>query len=145
MAILKIARMGHPVLLRDAEPVPDPTLPDIRRLIETYVRAYVDQVRTFAAHEGDQKFALTLDTTDGYVRDVLVAAMGGTRIGLLSEMTVVDGPDRRFRDRPGVRRLDDAERAKVEAAYREYLTTIPSDKRFGSLTYQIKDIVGASG
>ena len=33
MAILKIARMGHPVLLRAAEPVPDPTLPDIRRLI----------------------------------------------------------------------------------------------------------------
>ena len=33
MAILKIARMGHPVLLREAEPVPDPTLPDIRRLV----------------------------------------------------------------------------------------------------------------
>jgi peptide deformylase len=33
MAILKIARMGHPVLLREAEPVADPTLPDIRRLI----------------------------------------------------------------------------------------------------------------
>ncbi|HZF77542.1 MAG TPA: peptide deformylase [Acetobacteraceae bacterium] len=33
MAILKIARMGHPVLLRRAEPVPDPTAPDIRRLV----------------------------------------------------------------------------------------------------------------
>ena len=33
MAILKIARMGHPVLLREAEPVPDPTAPEIRRLI----------------------------------------------------------------------------------------------------------------
>jgi peptide deformylase len=33
MAILKIARMGHPVLLRDAEPVSDPTAPEIRRLI----------------------------------------------------------------------------------------------------------------
>ncbi|MEU8342834.1 Uncharacterized conserved protein, DUF2252 family [Actinomadura meyerae] len=118
---------------------------DIRRLIETYVRAYVDQVRTFAAHEGDEKFALTLDTTDGYVRDVLVAAMGGTRIGLLAEMTVVEGAERRFKDRPGVRRLGDAERDAVEAAYREYLTTIPAEKRFGSLTYTVKDIVGASG
>ncbi|WUI03197.1 DUF2252 domain-containing protein [Spirillospora sp. NBC_00431] len=121
---------------------------DIRRLIETYVRAYVDQVRRFAAHgdgDGDEKFALTLDTTGGYVRDVLVAAMGGTRIGLLAGMTEVHGPDRRFRDRPGVRRLDDAERAKVEAAYQEYLTTIPAEKRFGSLTYGVKDIVGASG
>src|SRR3954452_4883081 len=33
MAILKIARMGHPVLLREDEPVDDPTHPEIRRLI----------------------------------------------------------------------------------------------------------------
>jgi peptide deformylase len=33
MAILKIARMGHPVLLRVADPVEDPTSPEIRRLI----------------------------------------------------------------------------------------------------------------
>ncbi len=33
MAILKIARMGHPVLLREADPVPDPTAPEIRRLV----------------------------------------------------------------------------------------------------------------
>lgn len=33
MAILKIARMGHPVLARRAEPVDDPTHPDIRRLV----------------------------------------------------------------------------------------------------------------
>jgi peptide deformylase len=33
MAILKIARMGHPVLLAQAAPVPDPTTPDMRRLV----------------------------------------------------------------------------------------------------------------
>ena len=33
MAILKIARMGHPGLGRTADPVGDPTAPDIRRLI----------------------------------------------------------------------------------------------------------------
>ena len=33
MAILKIARMGHPVLWQKAEPVADPTAPEIRRLI----------------------------------------------------------------------------------------------------------------
>ncbi len=33
MAILKIARMGHPVLLAEAEPVADPTAPEIRELI----------------------------------------------------------------------------------------------------------------
>jgi peptide deformylase len=33
MSILKIARMGHPVLRRSADPVPDPTAPEIKRLI----------------------------------------------------------------------------------------------------------------
>ncbi len=33
MSILKIARMGHPVLRRRAEPVADPTDPEIRRLV----------------------------------------------------------------------------------------------------------------
>ncbi|MFC6886133.1 MULTISPECIES: DUF2252 domain-containing protein [Actinomadura] len=118
---------------------------DIRRLIETYVRAYVDQVRVFAEHEGDDGFALTLDTTDGYVRDVLIAALSSTRVKLLDSMTLVDQHERRFRARTGVRRLGEGERAKVEAAYQEYLRTIPEEKRFGSLTYGVKDIVGASG
>jgi peptide deformylase len=33
MAILKIARMGHPVLRQRAEPVADPAAPEIRRLV----------------------------------------------------------------------------------------------------------------
>ena len=33
MAILKIARMGHPVLRRLADPVPDPAAPELRRLV----------------------------------------------------------------------------------------------------------------
>ena len=33
MAILKVARMGHPVLRRPADPVGDPRAPEIRRLV----------------------------------------------------------------------------------------------------------------
>ncbi len=33
MAILKIARMGHPVLIKPALPVEDPSAPEIRRLV----------------------------------------------------------------------------------------------------------------
>jgi peptide deformylase len=33
MAILKIARMGHPVLRQTAEPVADPAAPEIKRLV----------------------------------------------------------------------------------------------------------------
>jgi peptide deformylase len=42
MAILKIARMGHPVLLRRAEPVPDPRAPEIRQLVADMIETMVD-------------------------------------------------------------------------------------------------------
>ena len=42
MAILKIARMGHPVLRGRAQPVADPTAPDIRRLIEDMLETMDD-------------------------------------------------------------------------------------------------------
>ncbi|WP_374655002.1 peptide deformylase [Dongia sp.] len=42
MAILKIARMGHPVLKRIAEPVADPTAPEIHKLINDMVDTLAD-------------------------------------------------------------------------------------------------------
>lgn len=42
MAILKIARMGHPVLKRVADLVPDPTSPEIHRLINDMVDTLAD-------------------------------------------------------------------------------------------------------
>jgi peptide deformylase len=42
MAILKIARMGHPVLATQARPVSDPTSPEIRRLINDMVETMID-------------------------------------------------------------------------------------------------------
>lgn len=42
MAILKIARMGHPVLLQRAEPVADPTSPEIRRLVADMIETMED-------------------------------------------------------------------------------------------------------
>ncbi len=42
MAILKIARMGHPVLAGIAAPVADPTAPEIRALAEDMIETMVD-------------------------------------------------------------------------------------------------------
>lgn len=42
MAILKIARMGHPVLAQPADPVADPTAPEIRTLIRDMVETMID-------------------------------------------------------------------------------------------------------
>lgn len=42
MAILKIARMGHPVLRRRADPVADPTAPEIRQLVADMLETMED-------------------------------------------------------------------------------------------------------
>ncbi len=42
MAILKIARMGHEVLLRNCDPVPDPGAPEIRRLVADMMETMED-------------------------------------------------------------------------------------------------------
>ena len=42
MAILKIARMGHPVLSRRADPIKDPTAPEIRNLVNDMLETLAD-------------------------------------------------------------------------------------------------------
>jgi peptide deformylase len=42
MAILKIARMGHPVLANRAAPVADPAAPEIRRLVADMIETMID-------------------------------------------------------------------------------------------------------
>ena len=42
MALLKIAKMGHPVLMHPAEPVPDPMSPEIKRLVEDMIETMDD-------------------------------------------------------------------------------------------------------
>src|SRR5271155_4038864 len=42
MAILKIARMGHPILLQHCAAVPDPGAPEIRRLVADMLETMAD-------------------------------------------------------------------------------------------------------
>lgn len=42
MTIMKIARMGHPVLARVADPVADPTAPEIRALARDMIETMID-------------------------------------------------------------------------------------------------------
>jgi len=118
---------------------------DIDTLVATYVRAYIDQVRRFAEHSGDEAFSLRLDTTDGAIREVLQNSRMSSRVALLNSMTQIDDYDRHFREGHGVRRLGDAERDAVCAAFEAYRSTIPDDKRYNSIAYRVKDVVGKAG
>jgi len=134
--VASVALMGWSKALPDA---------DLRRLVGSYLHAYLDQVEHFVDSDRDHEWSLRLGTATGPVREALLRAQLATRVDLLDGVTVVEDYQRRFRDGPGVRRLDDDERGVVEAAFADYLRTIPDSKRLGSLTYSLKDVVGKSG
>jgi uncharacterized protein (DUF2252 family) len=113
---------------------------EITRVIETFAGAYVDQVRWFTETDDDASFSLNLQTARGAVLAALQSARLSTRAQMLDRMTSVDEWDRRFRESSGVRRLGDAERAKVEDAFARYLQTIPRTKQFRGITYDVKDV-----
>ncbi len=131
-----VALMGWTKALPDAE---------IEDLIDSYLRAYLDQVTYFVESDRDEQWSLRLGTATGPVRAALLKAQLSTRIELLDDVTVVDDYERRFRHGPGVRELEPAERDQVEQAFADYLETIPPAKKLGSLTYVLKDAVGKSG
>jgi uncharacterized protein (DUF2252 family) len=118
---------------------------DISALVGRYCRAYLDQVRWFTDSDADRAFALRLDSTDGPVLQALERARRRTRVGLLDAVTEISGSTRTLREGAGVRRLGDDERARVLAAYEQYLETIPASKRMRGVAYAVKDVVGRSG
>jgi uncharacterized protein (DUF2252 family) len=118
---------------------------EIGSLIETFVRGYVKQVRWFVDVDDDSSFSLNLQTARGAVLSALRSARLSTRSQMLDRMTRVDEWDRRFRELPGVRRIEDDERDIVTDAFDRYLETIPDTKRFRGIAYDIKDLIGKTG
>ena len=130
-------------LLAWQKALPDKT---IRSLVRKYLRAYVAQVSHYASVSGDDDFALHLENTDGPVLDVLIEARTASRVALLDSMTRYENNVRVFAEGPTVRRLDKAERRKVEKAFEDYLHTIPKSKKFDrELFYEVRDVVDKSG
>ena len=122
--------------------LPDAVIDD---LCERFVRAYVERVHHFVDSDRDHEWALRLDTASDAVLEALVQAQLSTRVDLLGGLTMVENHQRRFQHGPRTRELDDDERATVEKAYEGYLETIPESKQMGSISYQLKDVVGTFG
>jgi uncharacterized protein (DUF2252 family) len=114
-------------------------------LITTFVRSYLKQVRWFRQTDDDSTFSLNLETARGAVLSALQDSRRSTRYAMLDRTTYVNESNRRFRDIAGVRRLDQAEYDKVNAAFEAYQETIPKSKRFREVAYDVKDIVGRTG
>ncbi|HET7305991.1 MAG TPA: DUF2252 domain-containing protein [Segeticoccus sp.] len=118
----------------------------IEEMIRTYARSYLAQVRRFAETDHDHEFGLTLASTDGLLHDVLQTTRLRTRVDLLDAITEVNDYEREFRDAPGTRRLEPAERTAVEEAFHAYTETIPSGRRtVRDSSFVVKDVVGRTG
>src|SRR4051812_14132349 len=102
---------------------------DIDGLVEVYLRAYLSAVHSFHGSAAETEVSIRRHNARGAVLESLLRSRECSRAALLASMTELEGHDRVFRDGPGVRRLDDAERADVCAALERYRETIPVDKR----------------
>jgi uncharacterized protein (DUF2252 family) len=122
-----IALIGYAKALSDAV---------IGDLVTGYARTYVAELRAIAAGGEEAIGSLTLDTTDGVLRDVLQRARLNTRVALLDEQTVIEDYDRRFMMADGV---------YVVEAFQDYLTTLPALDTARPEQYKIKDIVMRKG
>src|SRR3712207_394283 len=81
-----VALIGYAKALSDAV---------ITDLVRRYATAYLDELRAVCAGGHDSIGSLTLDTTDGPLREVLQRARLNTRIALLDEQTTIDNYERR--------------------------------------------------
>ncbi|MFN0034242.1 MAG: DUF2252 domain-containing protein [Saprospiraceae bacterium] len=130
-----LALIGYQKAMSDA---------DIREIVAQGARSYARQVARFAAG-ADKSFSLTLANTQGPLLQVLRNARLLTRVALLDmETDIVDG-DRRFKATKAILAVDDVTRKKVEAAFAQYLSTIPQRKRRAIMNYEIKDIAQRLG
>ena len=72
MAILKIAKMGHPVLQQPAQPIKDPTNSKIRRLVQDMAETLVDaQGAGLAAPQVHEPLRLVMFLVPGTVQKIV--------------------------------------------------------------------------
>jgi uncharacterized protein (DUF2252 family) len=114
-------------------------------LVASYARTYTAELHAIAAGGEEAIGSLTLDSTEGVLRDVLQRARLNTRVGLLSQQTKIEDYDRRFSMSDGVYLVDEPTRAEVEEAFKAYLPTLPTWDRSRPTKYTIKDVVMRKG
>ncbi len=99
MAIRKIARMGHPILRKTAEPVPDPTSPQVRALVEDMIETMIDadgaglaapqvyESRRIVIFQAPPEAAVNPDGAEGYDETAPLTILINPEITLHTETT----------------------------------------------------------
>jgi uncharacterized protein (DUF2252 family) len=115
----------------------------IGQLVTRFAGSYLAELRGIARDGDDTIGSITLETADGVLRHVLQQARLNTRVAMLDRETTIDNFERRFAVADGVYQVGDDAKAKVTAAFEEYLSTLPGRTR--PVSTHIKDIVLRKG
>ncbi|GGL21486.1 hypothetical protein GCM10014719_24410 [Planomonospora parontospora subsp. antibiotica] len=114
----------------------------ISELVAGFARAYLAELEGIS-HGGDDAIgSLTLATTTGVLHRVLQTARLNTRVALLDRETTVENYDRRFAFMEDRFPVGEETRRAVEAAFADYLTTLPA---VSEVEHRIKDFALRTG
>ncbi|WP_371780066.1 DUF2252 domain-containing protein [Streptosporangium subroseum] len=115
----------------------------ITGLVTEFARSYVGELTGISDGGDDAIGSLTLETTTGTLHRVLQFARLNTRVALLDLETTVENFDRRFAVMDGRYPVDQKTRELVEAAFQDYLTTLPPSA--SKVEHTIKDFALRTG
>jgi uncharacterized protein (DUF2252 family) len=114
----------------------------ITELVSGFAHAYLAELSAISEGGDDAIGSLTLETTTGVLHRVLQVARLNTRVALLDTETTIDNFDRRFAAMDGRFPVDEETRHTVEAAFQDYLTTLPA---VSEIEHKIKDFALRTG
>ncbi|WP_031171945.1 DUF2252 domain-containing protein [Streptosporangium roseum] len=114
----------------------------ITELVSGFAHAYLAELTAISEGGDDAIGSLTLETTTGVLHRVLQVARLNTRVALLDIETTIDNFDRRFAAMDGRFPVDEETRHMVEAAFQDYLTTLPA---VSEIEHKIKDFALRTG
>ncbi|MEU7987995.1 DUF2252 domain-containing protein [Streptosporangium canum] len=114
----------------------------ITELVSGFAHAYLAELTAISEGGDDAIGSLTLETTTGVLHRVLQVARLNTRVALLDIETTIDNFDRRFAAMDGRFPVDEETRHTVEAAFQDYLTTLPA---VSEIEHKIKDFALRTG
>jgi uncharacterized protein (DUF2252 family) len=120
---------------------------EIQHILGVCVEEYLRKVEQFCQQAKDE-FSLTLRTTTGKVKELLLETRVKSHVEHLNTLTCIENYDRRFIRNKYTQSVDNALHHQLMEAFQTYLHSVPDNKKYadrgyncGEMTYHIKDIV----
>lgn len=107
---------------------------------QALVDGYVDQMRRFAKHGGEDKFQITLETAQGEIKELLQRADAVKRADFIAGLTQLQNGTRRFKRTIHYLDVDAATYQSVERALATYIKHLPKARRQPPEFYQVEDV-----